>query len=242
LPTTISNVLFARNAAGDCQYTLASSAGVSLGGVNIDTDGTCGVSATYSPSAILLGPLADNSGPTQTHELLVSPTISPAIDAARGACPADDQRGVGRPAGASCDVGAYEAGIASLPLESGAEIPTETPTVGIVTIITTTDTGCFKGPGEAWTRYNTLKARLQAQVVGKGFGVDWLVVRHPDFANINCWVNLKDVDFGFPLDQLRLIAIPGKPTATPSPISEPREETPKPTVCFYNQQQQYICQ
>jgi hypothetical protein len=125
------------------------------------------------------------------------------------------------------------------PTETLAQIYTPTPDKP--TLITTVDTGCFKGPGEAWTRYNTLKAGLQAQVVGKGFGVDWLVAQHPEFSNINCWVKLKDVKFDFPLDQLRLIAIPGKPTATPNTTNQPRNDQPIPTVCFYNQQQQYIC-
>ena len=54
----------------------------------------------------LLGPLADNGGPTLTHALLAG---SPAIDAAdAAACPATDQRGVVRPRDAGCDVGAFE--------------------------------------------------------------------------------------------------------------------------------------
>ena len=54
----------------------------------------------------LLGPLADNGGPTLTHALGVG---SPAIDSAdAGACPATDQRGVARPQGAGCDVGSFE--------------------------------------------------------------------------------------------------------------------------------------
>ena len=54
-----------------------------------------------------LGPLADNGGSTQTHALLSG---SPAIDAGSDDCPppATDQRGVARPQGASCDIGAYE--------------------------------------------------------------------------------------------------------------------------------------
>jgi hypothetical protein len=56
----------------------------------------------------MLGPLADNGGPTQTHALLPG---SPAIDAGDNtACPATDQRGVTRPLGAACDIGAYEFG------------------------------------------------------------------------------------------------------------------------------------
>lgn len=53
-----------------------------------------------------LAPLADNGGPTLTHALLAN---SPAIDAGdNAACPASDQRGLARPQGAACDIGAYE--------------------------------------------------------------------------------------------------------------------------------------
>ena len=46
----------------------------------------------------------DNGGPTRTFMLLPD---SPAINYAQG-CPATDQRGVDRPIGAGCDVGAVE--------------------------------------------------------------------------------------------------------------------------------------
>jgi CSLREA domain-containing protein len=53
-----------------------------------------------------LAPLASNGGPTATHAIGVD---SPARDAGDPAiCPATDQRGVARPAGAVCDVGAFE--------------------------------------------------------------------------------------------------------------------------------------
>jgi predicted outer membrane repeat protein/parallel beta-helix repeat protein len=54
----------------------------------------------------LLGPLQDNGGFTQTMALGAS---SPAIDSGDDTnCPATDQRGVTRPQGAACDIGAYE--------------------------------------------------------------------------------------------------------------------------------------
>lgn len=57
----------------------------------------------------ILGPLKNNGGPTLTHAL---PKGSPAIDAAPADadCPATDQRGVARPQGAGCDIGAVESG------------------------------------------------------------------------------------------------------------------------------------
>lgn len=56
----------------------------------------------------LLGVLADNGGPTDTHALTAG---SPAIDAVKAGCPppTEDQRGVERPLGPLCDIGAYEA-------------------------------------------------------------------------------------------------------------------------------------
>ena len=63
-----------------------------------------------------LGTLGNYGGSTQTIPLLAG---SSAIDAGNDAtCPATDQRGVGRPQGAHCDIGAYEVAVYSafLPL------------------------------------------------------------------------------------------------------------------------------
>ena len=59
--------------------------------------------------ALALGPLTHNGGPTETKALLPG---SVAIDAIPPEmCEADkDQRGVARPQGAACDVGAFETG------------------------------------------------------------------------------------------------------------------------------------
>lgn len=69
----------------------------------------------------LLGPLANNGGPTLTHALLAG---SPAIDAGRASGGERiDQRGVRRPLGAANDIGAFEYGfdpasmIIDIPLE-----------------------------------------------------------------------------------------------------------------------------
>jgi len=54
----------------------------------------------------LLGPLADNGGPNKTMALQPG---SPAIDAGNNAtCPTTDQRGINRPQGSDCDIGAFE--------------------------------------------------------------------------------------------------------------------------------------
>jgi hypothetical protein len=108
--STTNSIIAGNPAGGDC------SGAVSSTGHNIDSDGTCGLNATGDISDVdpMLGPLADNLGPTQTHALLPG---SPALDTAdASACYATDQRGVARPlegngdSKAVCDIGAFEAG------------------------------------------------------------------------------------------------------------------------------------
>jgi hypothetical protein len=77
-------------------------------GHNLDSETTCGLSAAGDQSAVnpLLEPLDDYGGPTQT---LALPPGSAAVDAGDPAgCPAADQRGVPRPQGSACDIGAFE--------------------------------------------------------------------------------------------------------------------------------------
>src|SRR3954469_24380321 len=77
-------------------------------GHNLDSDGSCFLTAKGDrpKSDPRLGRLADNGGPTRTQAL---PAGSPAIDTggAEG-CPKADQRGIARPQGAACDIGAFE--------------------------------------------------------------------------------------------------------------------------------------
>jgi hypothetical protein len=78
------------------------------GGHNICSDDSAGFSASGSLNNTdpKLGPLANNGGPTETMALLPN---SPAIDAGDDQlCPLTDQRGVFRPQGAHCDIGAFE--------------------------------------------------------------------------------------------------------------------------------------
>jgi len=66
-------------------------------------------SALYSGDP-LLGPLANNGGPTKTHELLTGSIAINKIPQGTFGCTAGytDQRGISRPQGLSCDIGAYE--------------------------------------------------------------------------------------------------------------------------------------
>ena len=103
----MSNSINSGNIGGDCGRNIGV---INSSGYNIDSDGTCGLNATgdlaNTPMAdIMLGPLTNNGRTTQTHALLPG---SLAIDA--GSCVTGaDQRGMPRPQGVACDIGAYEA-------------------------------------------------------------------------------------------------------------------------------------
>ena len=72
-------------------------------GGNISDDGTCGTVFDLTIGDPVLGPLADNGGPTMTHALLVG---SPAINNGSSCSVAMDQRYA--PRDSVCDIGAYE--------------------------------------------------------------------------------------------------------------------------------------
>jgi hypothetical protein len=81
------------------------------GGYNFSDDESCGFTAPTSnvktPNDPVLGPLANNGGPTQTLlPLAGSPLLDVIPPAACGATV--DQRGVTRPQGTACDIGAVE--------------------------------------------------------------------------------------------------------------------------------------
>ena len=63
-----------------------------------------------------LGQLKDNGGPTATMAIGARSAAIDAIPARHGGCPATDQRGVTRPQGRRCDIGAYEFAIPQVTL------------------------------------------------------------------------------------------------------------------------------
>ncbi|UCF41623.1 MAG: hypothetical protein JSW43_04655, partial [Gemmatimonadota bacterium] len=113
---TLTNTIVADNGAPTGANCLASV--LSSLGYNLTDDTSCGVTAPGDliVADAMLGPLQDNGGPTQTHDLLPG---SPAIDAGSPGCPPPDtdQRGVARPQGAACDIGAFELELEIIPVE-----------------------------------------------------------------------------------------------------------------------------
>jgi len=105
---TLTNTLIANSTGGgDCTGFLNPASSNNL---IEDSLNACGLSNGVNGNIIgqdpNLGPLADNGGFTPTHALLAG---SPAIDAGTNTgCPATDQRGMTRPQGSLCDIGAFE--------------------------------------------------------------------------------------------------------------------------------------
>ncbi len=106
--------ILAHNAGVDCSDV----ADITTYGYNISDDGACVTSATDIVADPLLGPLANNGGPTKTHDLLIGSPAFDAIPVASCLLP-QDQRQFARPQSIACDIGAVEyaniiSGIATL--------------------------------------------------------------------------------------------------------------------------------
>jgi hypothetical protein len=100
--TLLINSILANNTPINCFGTITDA------GHNLSSDGTCSFTnvGSLNNTDPMLGPLADNGGPTMTMALMPG---SPAIDAGdTAAAPSTDQRGYARPVGLAADIGAYE--------------------------------------------------------------------------------------------------------------------------------------
>lgn len=124
----LSGSIVANNTGGGADCIGA----VTAGGLNIIETPGCTVTGT-TPLEVdpVLGGLAPNGGPTQTQ---LPGTTSPALNAG-GACSSTDQRGVTRPRGGACDLGAVELPAVSFAASTFAA----TDGGGVVTLSATLD-------------------------------------------------------------------------------------------------------
>ncbi len=104
---TLTNSIIANSVtSGNCSGIFVD------GGHNLEDANTCGFSPTLHSlisTTAMLGPVQANS-PGQAIPTMALLFGSPAINAGDdAACPATDERGVHRPIGQHCDIGAYEA-------------------------------------------------------------------------------------------------------------------------------------
>jgi hypothetical protein len=103
---TVKNTILTGNSPENCDGEVVS------GGYNLELDTSYGCTAPTDQQNTdpLLGPLADNGGPTLTHALLPGSTALDAIPAPYNDAPPTDQRGLPRPYPSSgfADIGAVE--------------------------------------------------------------------------------------------------------------------------------------
>lgn len=118
---TVANTLVAQNGTADCLGSMTSL------GYNLDDDGTCPFTAPGDLSNVVqanVAPLALNDSANATVAICTAVGVphagcaaaSPALDAGNpaapgsggAACATTDERGITRPQGSACDIGAYE--------------------------------------------------------------------------------------------------------------------------------------
>jgi CSLREA domain-containing protein len=128
---TIQNSLLASNSGGNCSASIVDS------GHNLSFAGA-GCPPTFATADPSLGPLQDNGGPTQTISLAPGSAAIDMVPSTGAGCPATDERGVHRPHGAGCDIGAYE--VAS-PTASTGRARSITATSATVTALVTPNAG-----------------------------------------------------------------------------------------------------
>jgi hypothetical protein len=163
--TTLKNTIIVGGAAisGSNCFVLAGS--LTSAGHNLEdtAPSQCGLGTGGDKVGVnpLLGELQGNGGPTETQALLPG---SPAIDAGDDiGCPATDERGVLRPAGAACDIGAFEVATPAVSTGQATSIASSSATLS----------GTFTNPdiasGSAFYQYGTTTeygSQTPAQAIG----------------------------------------------------------------------------
>jgi hypothetical protein len=183
-------------------------------------------------AALELDPLADNGGFTKTHALRPG---SVAIDMVVRECLPTDQRGIARPQGPKCDVGAYEYIVPPAPLLNATDTPTFTPTITptptlipqpkACTFTAAVNMFCRSGPGASlYPDVDDFTAGQSAPVVGQSSDGVFVYVEGPN-TNRVCTVPSAARFGALNGDCLRLPIFtppaPPEPTKTEEPSNPP---------------------
>jgi hypothetical protein len=198
---TVSNSIVALNGQANCVLNVGTIQAV---GENISSDSSCAGFQVFATPG--LAPLGNNGGLTLTHALLPgSPAInvvSNCVDAA-GSPLFVDQRGVGRPVGVQCDIGAYEYDPQMPPT---VVAPLELPTARLEMNV-----HCRTGSSASFPSLTTLAQGQDIPVVGVNPSGTWYQVRPPDLA-VACWVWGEAVAPLDDPDAIPIVADPVTPT------------------------------
>jgi hypothetical protein len=106
---TLQNSIVALSTGGNC------SGSITDGGHNLSFGDMSCPGINGNPK---LGTLSNHGGPTQTISLLAGSAAINKVPTKGAGCPMTDQRGVRRPQGAKCDIGAYEFALPAIAISS----------------------------------------------------------------------------------------------------------------------------
>jgi hypothetical protein len=169
-------------------------------GSNLDADGSCGFHMTSDLIGVdpRLLPLADNGGPTRTR---LPHFTSPALDAMSTCVPTADQRGVARPQGAGCDIGAVELEAEGIFTDVGSAHPFfwEIACLADLEVTEGYPDGTFR-PTETITRQATIAWiwRLEGSPAPSGPPTFPDVPPSHPFADAIAWAEEQGIAEGFP--------------------------------------------
>lgn len=198
---------------------------------NLSTSPGCG-GPVVSFAALELQPLADNGGATKTHALGAG---SVAIDFVVRDCLPTDQRGVARPQGPKCDVGAYEnvpppvpeLNVTDTPTSIPANTPTATSERKACIFTAKINLFCRLGPGASrYPDVDSFTAGQSANVVAKSPDGLFIFVEGPN-TGIQCAVS-PTAKFGTlegDCDQLLIFTPPPPPEPTKTKRAKPAGPT-----------------
>ncbi|MBN2119129.1 MAG: right-handed parallel beta-helix repeat-containing protein [Anaerolineales bacterium] len=182
-------------------------------------------------AALELQPLAGNGGITETHALGAG---SVAIDMVVRQCLPSDQRGVSRPQGPKCDVGAYE----YVPPPAPVLNVTDTPTATVTSTTTPERKACIftakvnlfcrAGPGASLYRnVDEFMAGESAEVVAQSPDGLFVYVRGPN-TGTQCVVS-PVAKFGTLEGDCEQLLVFTPPVPTAGPTKPEKHKPPKPT-------------
>ena len=159
----VRNTILSTNTPDNC------TGGITSDGNNIDSGSSCTptVAGDLPNTDPLLGPLQHNPPAPSFLETRALLAGSPAIDAAAGCPPPDaDERGVTRPQGAACDIGAVETEVGGTTTTTTSTTTITTTTTTIISATTTSSTTTISVTTSTTTSVTTTTTSTTTTVPG----------------------------------------------------------------------------